>query len=247
MMGYDLVKDADAVRHSIGVVFQHPSLDKKLTTRENLQHQGHLYGMRGNELQLRITEMLTLVGMNDRRDDLVETLSGGTQRRVELAKSLLHRPRLLLLDEPSTGLDPSARREFGDALNGLRISTGLTAILTSHLLDEAERSDRLAILDQGELVACSTPSALKAEIGGDVVSLTTGDATQLSAGIREKFAITPHIIGDTVRCERANAHEFIPQLVTAFPGLIKSITLSKPSLEDVFIRKTGHHFENDRS
>jgi len=242
ILGWDLATHRHELRKLIGVAFQHPSLDKKLTVRENLHHQGHLYNLRGERLAGAIRDMLQNVGIGDRSQDLVENLSGGMQRRVELAKALLHRPQLLVLDEPSTGLDPGARREFGEYLQKLRRSEGMTAILTTHILDEADRCDRIAIMDRGRLVGMGTPAELKAEIGGDVLSLTSDDASELSRLIQSKFGISTTIIEDTLHMERENGHEFIPQLVHAFPRLIGSITLSKPTLEDVFLRKTGHTF-----
>jgi len=157
-----------AVRRRIGVVFQSPSLDGKLTVGENLLHHGHLYGLSGSGLKERIGEELTRFGLKDRMGDRVEKLSGGLQRRVELAKSLLHRPEVLLLDEPSTGLDPGARRDLWDALRGLK---GVTVLLTTHLLEEAERCDRMAILHKGKIVALGEPLTLRGEIGGDVVTV----------------------------------------------------------------------------
>ena len=154
------------------MVFQSPSLDRKLTVLENLRHQGHLYNLRGHELQSRIDEMLSRFGMADRKADLVETLSGGQRRRVELAKGLLHKPQVLLLDEPSTGLDPRVRRELSDYLEQLRDKDGMTILLTTHLMEEADRCDRLAIVGtRGRLVALDTPRQLKEKIGGDVISV----------------------------------------------------------------------------
>ena len=167
MFGIDVVREQVEIRRRIGVVFQSPSLDRKLTVLENLRHQGHLYNLRGPGLQSRIDQLLSRFGMSDRKGDLVETLSGGQRRRVELAKGLLHKPQVLLLDEPSTGLDPRVRRELSDYLERLRDEDGMTILLTTHLMEEADRCDRLAILDRGELVALSTPRELKEEsIGG---------------------------------------------------------------------------------
>lgn len=242
ILGFDLKTHAEQIRERIGVVFQSPSLDKKLTAGENLLHQGHLYGLQGDELENRITEMLGKVGVLDRRGDFVETLSGGIQRRVELAKSFLHKPSLLLLDEPSTGLDPGARREFGNYLRELRDKEGATVLLTTHILDEAEQCDSIAIFDQGTMVAYGTPSGLKKEVGGDVLSITSKSASSLCDEIKTQFGGDPSLIENTIHIERSNAHEFIPQLVQTFPGQIDSITFSKPTLEDVFIHKTGHKF-----
>jgi ABC-2 type transport system ATP-binding protein len=245
MFNLDLRSKRDAIRHLIGIVFQNPSLDKKLTAKENLLHQGHLYNIRGKKLQDRIKEMLAKVGILDRADDIVEHLSGGMQRRVELAKALLHTPRLLILDEPSTGLDPGARKDFNDYLQELRTKEGVTILLTTHILDEAERCDRLAILDEGTLVAMGTPSELKQEIGGDVITVTSTEPANLCEEIKKNFKNAPRLVDGTIRIEQRNGHEFIPQLVQAFPNQIDSITISKPTLEDVFIHKTGHRFWNN--
>lgn len=236
----DLLRNADEVRRLIGVVFQNPSLDKKLTVRENLFHQGHLYGIHGSALEGRIAEMLAKLRIDDRTDELVENLSGGLQRRVELAKGLLHQPRLLLLDEPSTGLDPGARKEFFDYLLRLRDEENVTVLLTSHILDEAERCDRIAILDNGVLAAVGTLRELKQEIGGEVISIASKEPAALCKKIQSSFGGNPYIIEGFIRMERDNGRKVVPQLLKKFRGHIDSITVSKPTLEDVFIRKTGH-------
>ncbi len=243
----DVTTDRTEVRRRIGVVFQSPSLDKKLTVLENLRHQGHLYNLRGATLQTRIDELLSRFGIADRAHDLVETLSGGQRRRVELAKGLLHKPELLLLDEPSTGLDPRVRSELGDYLEELRSRDGVTVLLTTHIMEEAERCDRLAILDRGKLVALDTPAALKERIGGDVISIETKQAEQLRDQIRAKFGVEPTILNGSLRLERARGHEFITDLVEAFPGQIDAISVGKPGLEDVFIHLTGHRFEGEET
>ncbi len=165
MLGLDVMRDGAAARRLMGVTFQHPSLDKRLTVVENLAHQGRLYGLWGRSLSSRIDEVLGRLGMADRRHDKCAALSGGMQRRVEVAKGLLHRPRLLLLDEPSTGLDPGARLDLWTFLQNLR-SEGMTIVLTTHLMEEADRCEDLGILDAGQLVARGSPDALKGEAGG---------------------------------------------------------------------------------
>ena len=242
VFGHDVTREPELVRRALGVVFQAPGLDRKLTVRENLTHQGHLYGMSGQALLERIGAILARVGMQERRDDLVETLSGGLKRRVEVAKGLLHNPKLLLLDEPSTGLDPGARRDLWDYLGELKKSERMTMVVTTHLMEEAERCDRVAILNEGSLVALGTPGDLKKEIGGDIISVETADPEGLRTQIEKKFSVKVQLVENVLRMERANGHEFIPQLVTAFPGQIASVTLGKPTLEDVFIKKTGHRF-----
>jgi ABC-2 type transport system ATP-binding protein len=239
-----LLTHRNNIRHQIGVVFQSPSLDKQLTAEENLRHHGHLYGLRGVELENRIDQMLNRVGMEKRPKELVGKFSGGMRRRVELAKGLLTRPSILLLDEPSTGLDPGARIDLWHYLSEIREEAGVTILVTTHLMDEAEHCDRLAIMDGGKLAACDTPGALKSRIGADVITLTTDDAPALAAAIRERFGITAETIDSTVRIERERGHEFIPQLVEAFVGQIRSVSLGKPTLEDVFIHVTGHGFKD---
>ena len=235
----------DRVRRRIGVVFQNPSLDKKLTVRENLMHQGHLYGLRSTGLQARISEMMERLGVADRENAIVETLSGGLQRRVELAKGLLHQPQLLILDEPSIGLDPGARRDLWLYLEGLRDKEGVTILLTTHLIDEADRCDRVLILNEGVVVAMGTPNALKDEIGGDVVTITTKEPEKLSEMIAARFNVKPAVLNGKLRVERENAHAFVSQAIESFSGMIESVTLSKPTLEDVFIARTGHRFWED--
>jgi ABC-2 type transport system ATP-binding protein len=224
-----------AVRRKIGVVFQAPSLDQKLTVAENLLHHGHLYGLSGGGLRTRIGEELSRFGLSDRSADRVEKLSGGLQRRVELAKCLLHRPDVLLLDEPSTGLDPGARHDLWEALRGLK---GVTVLLTTHLLDEAERCDRLAILHKGKLAALGEPFALRSEIGGDVVTIRTRDAEGLATAIKDKLGESPQVIAGTVRISRDRGHELVGKLLEAFPERIEAVTVAKPSLEDVFMART---------
>jgi ABC-2 type transport system ATP-binding protein len=224
-----------AVRRRIGVVFQSPSLDGKLKVGENLLHHGHLYGLSGAALRARIDEELSRFGLADRKGDRVEKLSGGLQRRVELAKALLHRPEVLLLDEPSTGLDPGARRDLWDALRSLK---GVTVLLTTHLLEEAERCDRLAILHKGRIAALGEPMALRGEIGGDIVSMRSRDPGRLASSIREKWGEEPQVVDGTVRLSKERGHEVVVRLVESFPGLIESVTVAKPSLEDVFLAKT---------
>ncbi|MBA4018853.1 MAG: ABC transporter ATP-binding protein [Pirellula sp.] len=242
LLGFDVARDTHAARRSMGVVFQAPSLDKKLTVTENLIHQGHLYGLSGHALRERVDEMLARLRLSDRRDDRVETLSGGLRRRVELAKGMLHEPRVLVLDEPSTGLDPGARSDLWEYLRLIRKEQGVTILLTTHLLEEAEKADRLAILDRGKLVALDTPDNLRATVGGDTLSLESDEPEALVAGIRERFGWEARRFDDVVRLEQPEGHRLVAQLVEAFPGRIKAITLGKPTLEDVFIARTGHRF-----
>jgi ABC-2 type transport system ATP-binding protein len=240
VFGDDVAREPAAVRRRLGVVFQKPALDTRLTVEENLRHQGHLYGLSGQALVGRILEVLVRVRLADRHGDLVGTLSGGLQRRAEVAKALLHRPQLLVLDEPSTGLDPSARRDLWKDLSDLRKTEGTTVILTTHLMDEAEACDRVAILDAGRLVALGAPGALTASIGGDVVLVKTRDGAGLAQRVAERFGVKADVVDGQVRIERDRAHEFVTDLVEAFPGELDAVTFGKPTLEDVFVHYTGH-------
>ncbi len=243
VFGDDVVSNPERVRRRLGVVFQSPALDIRLTVRENLRHQGHLYGIHGSALTARIQSALEAVQLATRANDLVSVLSGGLQRRAELAKALLHAPPLLLLDEPSTGLDPSARRDVWAHLEAQRQREGTTVLLTTHLMDEAARCDRVAILHEGRLVALGAPDALTAEIGGDVILIVTQDPEGLGPRVRERFAIDVEISDDRLRIERPRGHEFVTDLVEAFPGEIDAVTFGRPTLEDVFLHHTGERLE----
>ncbi len=239
VFGADVVAQAAAARRDMGVVFQAPALDTRLTVVENLRHQGPLYGLHGSDLAARIRDALSRVRLDDRGDDIVGRLSGGLQRRAELAKALLHRPALLILDEPSTGLDPAARRDVWQHLEALRDRDGTTIMLTTHLMDEGARCDRVAILHEGRLVAMGTPDDLTRAIGGDVITVTAREPVSLSERIARRFGVHVEIVDDRVRLERERAHEFITDLVETFPGEIDAITFGKPTLEDVFVHHTG--------
>ena len=245
ILGYDLQRQCDAIRRSSGIVFQAASLDKKLTVAENLRHQGRLYGLRGEELRSRINAALLAVAMTDWEEELVEKLSGGMRRRVEIAKGMLHRPRLLLMDEPSTGLDPGARSDLWRHLDRLRADAGVTIVLTTHLLEEADRADRLAIMHRGRLAALDTPAALQASVGGDAITMQSDNPAELAGEINSRFRCQAMVVGRAVRMEQTDGHRWISKLMEAFPDEIQSITLGKPTLEDVFIDRTGHRFFGD--
>jgi ABC-2 type transport system ATP-binding protein len=247
VFGQSLVQNPQAVRARLGVVFQHPSLDAKLTVAENLYHHGHLYGLRGKILRERSEAMLERMGLAERSRDFIETLSGGMQRRVELAKGLLHKPDLLLLDEPSTGLDPGARRDFNDYLQYLCAQEGVTIVLTTHIMEEAERCDRVGILHLGKLVALDTPDALKARVGGDVVAIRAQNLQEFRDKLVKRFDCEPALVDGSLRVERPRGHEFVREVVEAFPGEVQSVTFGRPTLEDVFIHQTGHRFWNEET
>jgi len=239
ILGFDPRTQRDDIRSRIGVVFQSPSLDKQLTAEENLIHQGHLYGLRGAELKKRVSDALASVTLGDRARDLVGTFSGGMRRRVEVAKGLLHHPKLLLLDEPSTGLDPSARIDLWRNLRQINQQQGVTVMVTTHLMEEAERCSRLAIMQRGQLIACDTPANLKERIGGDVITVRTTRPAEVRAILRDRFGIEPQQVDQDLRIERKRGHEFVPQLIEAAPGMIDAVSVGKPTLEDVFIDLTG--------
>jgi ABC-2 type transport system ATP-binding protein len=234
----------DEVRGLIGVTFQSPSLDGKLTVGENLRYHAALYGLSGSALRSRIDEVTVQLSLADRLRDRAETLSGGLQRRVEVAKSLLHRPRVLLLDEPSTGLDPGARHELWQSLESLIADNGVTILVTTHLMDEAERCHRLGILDRGRLVALGAPDVLRGEVGGDCITIDGDAPDDLAREIAARFGVAPEQVHGRLRIERPNGQELVRDLMNAFPSAIRSITLGKPTLEDVFLRKTGRPFED---
>lgn len=241
--GRDVERDPGGVRRHVGVVFQTQSLDKALTVEENLRAQGHLHGLSGAALRERMEGAMQRLGLTDRRKDMVETLSGGLRRRVEIAKALLHKPQVLLMDEASTGLDPAARRDLSRHVENLRETEGVTILLTTHILEEADRCDRLVLLHQGNIVAQGSPRELRSRIGGDVVVLETADTKTLAGGILQKFGLQPVVRDGQVRVEIQNGHRFIAEVVEAFPGAIDSVGLHKPSLEDVFVRETGADIE----
>src|SRR5207248_3033286 len=219
IMDFDTAKESNALRRQIGEVIQAQSIDLKLSAYENLRHQGHLYGLHGSALKSRIDEMLSRVALADRAKERVETFSGGMQRRIELAKGLLHHPAVLLLDEPTTGLDPGARRDLWQYLQILRDEEHVSVLVTTHLMEEAERCDRLAIMNEGNLVALGTPAELKSEIGGDVILLDAArDAGVLAEHIRAQFHVTTTVLGNQVRIEQEAGHRFVPDVVEAFPG-----------------------------
>ncbi|KAA0253651.1 MAG: ATP-binding cassette domain-containing protein [Acidobacteria bacterium] len=251
VLGLDPGRDRREVRRLLGVVFQSPALDRSLTVRENLDFQGALFGMPRSLSRERGEGLLSRLGLLERAGERVATLSGGLARRVEIAKALLPRPPVLLLDEPSTGLDPLARRELRRLLSDLVRENGTTVLLTTHLFEEADAADRIGILDRGRLVATGAPADLKAAVGGDVVTVATGGPEEAAALAREVVArfgdsagaVSP--LGATVRVERPDGHAFVPPLVQAFPGRFASVTLSAPSLEDVFVDCTGHAFDEE--
>ncbi len=240
VFGLDVAKQPSEARKRLGVVFQSAAVDPWLTVLENLRHHGYLYGLSGAPLARGIERALERFGLSPRAGDRVGTLSGGLRRRVELAKALLPEPPLLVLDEPSSGLDPTARRELLQELRRLREDAGTTIVLTTHMIEEAAVSDRVGILHEGQLVAIGAPADLVDAIGADVLTIDpVGSADALKPKLEQTFGIDVTVVGATLRIERRRAHEFVPTLVEAFGPDIASVSVGKPTLEDVFVHHTG--------
>lgn len=235
-----------AIRRHLGVVFQSPSLDNQLTAEENLRHHGHLYGLRGQELSSRIAQLLDRVSLADRAHDRVGKFSGGMRRRVEIAKGLLNRPALLLLDEPSTGLDPGARIDLWQYLREIQ-REGVTILVTTHLMEEADLCSRLAIMDRGVAKAVGSPGELKSQIGGDVISLQSPDPEAAARLLDQTLSLKAERLEGMLRLEHPDGAHLVPQLVAALPGLVDSVSVGKPTLQDVFIRVTGHRLAAEAS
>jgi ABC-2 type transport system ATP-binding protein len=244
VFGRDVARETSAVRNFLGVVFQSPSLDRKLTVLENMQCQAALYGIAGAERQRRILELSKMMGLEDRLNDRCEGLSGGLKRRAELAKGLLHRPSLMVLDEPSTGLDPSARLELWQALVGLRDHWGTTVLLTTHLMEEADKCDCLAILDEGKLVALASPQALRQETGELVVSVSSREPLEVAHVLKERFGWDCATSGEMVRAVTNDSAQRFAEVFEALGTRALSVTVGRPGLEDVFMRKTGRIFSD---
>jgi ABC-2 type transport system ATP-binding protein len=245
IFGLTLPRETMGVRAQIGVVFQKPSLDGKLSVTENLRHHGWLYGLSGAALTVELESAIDRLGLADRANDRAESLSGGLQRRVELAKALMTRPRLLILDEPSTGLDPGARHDLWRYLVQLRDRDGTTILLTTHLMDEAARCDRIAILDKGVAITQGTPQELQNRIGGDIVTIRSRRAEEIVRMILSFSGDRPTTIGDEIRLESPRAHDIVGHLLATAGQDIEALGIAKPTLEDVFVRETGHKFWNE--
>ncbi|MFB1481001.1 ABC transporter ATP-binding protein [Corallococcus sp. RDP092CA] len=229
-----------ALRRQMGIIFQKSSLDDLLTARENLLLGARLYGLTGADAKARVETMLSLIGLLDRGDEKVGTWSGGMRRRLELARALVHQPRVVLMDEPTQGLDEAAFRTFWTHLKRLRDAQGVTVLLTTHRADEAEGCDRLAVLDAGRLVACDTPGALASRMGGDILTLEGPEPEALAAQVTERLGLAAKVVEGRVQVEASQGHALVPRLVEAFPsGRFASVSLRRPTLADVFLQLTG--------
>jgi ABC-2 type transport system ATP-binding protein len=237
--GFDVLTQHDAVRRHIGLVFQDPTLDGYLTAEQNLQVHAELYGIDPGVIGARMDQMLQMVDLVDRRDKPVMTFSGGMRRRLEIARGLLHSPRVLFLDEPTIGLDPQTRASIWSYIRALQETEGTTIFMTTHYMDEAEFCDRIAIMDRGEIVVLDTPEALKAGIGADRVALGTADDDAAIAALRDRFAIEAAVAEGVVTFHVAAGEAFVPRLFAELGVGITSVAVSRPTLDDVFIRYTG--------
>ncbi|MBT9259970.1 MAG: ATP-binding cassette domain-containing protein [Clostridiales bacterium] len=247
--GYDVATQPNDVRRSIGMVFQDPSLDDRLTAYQNLRFHAMLYGVPADVARRRMEELLTMVELQDRLHSRVKTFSGGMRRRLEIARGLLHRPKVLFLDEPTVGLDTQTRRKIWSYIHELREKEGIAVFMSTHYLDEAENCDRIAIMDHGEIVALDTPDGLKSMVGGDVITLSSEDPGGLLTAIRERWPhlqVRPGPQGQVV-VETADGASWVPRLVEAFPQHIQAVTVSRPSLDDVFIKLTGRAIRDEEA
>ena len=237
--GFDVVTQRADVRRQIGLVFQDPTLDVHLTAEQNLRLHGDLYGIGAHVIPSRIGQMLEMVDLADRRDKPVMTFSGGMKRRLEIARGLMHSPRVLFLDEPTIGLDPQTRSSIWRYIRALQEAEGTTIFMTTHYMDEAEFCDRIAIMDRGEIVVLDTPEALKAGVGADRVVLGTADDEAALAALRDRFGIEASVAEGAVTFHVDNGEAFIPRLFAKLGVAITSVAVSRPTLDDVFMRHTG--------
>ena len=237
--GHDVVTGRGEVRRNIGLVFQDPTLDLYLTAEQNLKFHAELYGIPRAVLSDRMRQVLTMVGLWERRKSRVNTFSGGMKRRLEIARGLLHSPRVLFLDEPTVGLDPQTRQSIWSYIHQLRTQEDITIFLTTHYMDEAENCDRIAIMNQGEIVVLDTPEALKASVGKDRVQIQTDDDTAAIAVLRDRFGIEATVLNRAVTFSVPAGEQFVPRLFAELGLPIRSVSVARPSLDDVFLAYTG--------
>jgi ABC-2 type transport system ATP-binding protein len=250
--GFDIIKEAMQVRRSIGIVFQDPSIDDRLTGRENLFMHANLYGVPSSEQKNRIDSVLKLVELEDRADDLMRTYSGGMRRRLELARGLIHYPKVLFLDEPTVGLDPQTRDHVWKYIRELKEAHDITVVLTTHYMDEADRlSDRIAIMDYGKIIALDTPAKLKETLEGDVIIIKANNPDAVLSLVTEKMGLPQaHVVNGNVEVTVKNGKSMLPRIVDAATHnniFVESISLREPNLEDVFLYYTGRTIRADNS
>ncbi len=237
--GHDIVRERDDVRRNIGLVFQDPTLDGYLTAEQNLRLHAELYGVQSDLVKPRMQQVMTMVGLWDRKDSVVGTFSGGMRRRLEIARGLMHSPRVLFLDEPTIGLDPQTRRSIWKYIGELKEREEITIFMTTHYMDEAEWCDRIAIMDHGEIVALDSPETLKAGVGTDRVTIHTDDDDATIAALAERFGIEARISEGAVTFGVQEGEQFVPRLFAELGIPIKAVNVSRPTLDDVFMSYTG--------
>jgi ABC-2 type transport system ATP-binding protein len=237
--GHDVVRERDDVRRHIGLVFQDPTLDGYLTAEQNLRLHAELYGVDSALVAGRMRQVLEMVGLWERRDATVMTFSGGMRRRLEIARGFLHSPRVLFLDEPTIGLDPQTRSSIWRYIAQLQEREEITIFMTTHYMDEAEFCDRIAIMDQGEIVVLDTPEALKAQVGADRVRIQTEDDDTAIATLADRFGVEATMSEGAVTFFVPSGEEFVPRLFAELGVGIRSVSVSRPTLDDVFMSHTG--------
>jgi ABC-2 type transport system ATP-binding protein len=237
--GYDVRTQRDTVRRNIGLVFQDTTLDSYLTGEQNLRFHADLYGVPRQQLAPRMRQVLEMVGLWDRRGSVVSTYSGGMKRRLEIARGLLHAPRVLFLDEPTVGLDPQTRSSIWEYINGLKQREDITIFLTTHYMDEAENCDRIAIIDHGQIVAIDTPENLKGSVGKDRVQIRTADDQAAIAELKDRFGLEAAIHEGMVTFNVESGEQFVPRLFAELTVQIRAVSVARPSLDDVFMSYTG--------
>ncbi|MBI4285554.1 MAG: ATP-binding cassette domain-containing protein [Chloroflexi bacterium] len=237
--GYDVVRQRSQVRRGIGLVFQDPTLDEYLSAEQNLRFHAYAYKIPRESQEKRISELLELVDLADRRKSKVHVFSGGMKRRLEIARGLLHNPRVLFLDEPTLGLDPQTRRHIWDYVLSLRQQSNLTILMTTHYMDEAENCDRISIIDRGRLIALDTPDKLKDAVGGDVVTLKAENNEKALLELKEKYQLSPVLENGNITFSIPQGEKFLPRLIGTFQTPLLSIGVRRPTLDDVFLRLTG--------
>ncbi len=243
--GFDVLRQQSQVRHSIGLVFQDPSLDERLTALQNLRFHAMVYNVPTTVRSQRIEEMLNMVELWDRRNSIVNTYSGGMKRRLELARGLLHHPKVLFLDEPTLGLDPQTRNHIWEYVLEMRRSEGTTIFLTTHYMDEAEYAERIAIIDHGKLVVIDTPKKLKLMVGKDIISVKTDDNDRAAEEIQNRYQTEARHDSDELTFEVSNGEKFLPTFIKEFGTEMISISLRRPTLEDVFLKLTGREIREE--
>jgi len=237
--GHDVLRERDTVRRNIGLVFQDTTLDGYLTGEQNLRFHADLYGVPKSAFPARLRQVLEMVGLWDRRGSVVATYSGGMKRRLEIARGLLHAPRVLFLDEPTVGLDPQTRTSIWEYINELKQREDITIFLTTHYMDEAENCDRIAIIDHGKIVAIDTPEALKGSVGKDRVQISTADDALAIGALADRFGLDAGMHEGLLTFSVPSGEQFVPRLFAELPVAIRSVSVSRPSLDDVFMSYTG--------